>query len=285
MYRKTSHDELQNKYDALARDYQLYREKNETLKETKQRFYSLSNRTQDGIYTLNLSINKYVYTNPSFIKMFGHPCKDIVTTESVITKILPEDRFKLKERIKAALSHQTKGSEIEYRCVAHDGSIRWMHDRWVVLHDENGVSTAIEGIVRDITEMKDLIGSKDYLESILESCMDAIIVTNDKGVITLVNRGAELLFHKNRQDLLGIFIGDIMKNHSNQDADMYKIILAHAPASNYEIAALIPDGSVIPLLISSAFLIGAKNEVPGTISYIRNISTRKKAEKRKRHSG
>ena len=193
MSRKTSLDELQNKYDALAREYQLYKEKNEALKETKQKFYSLSNRTRDGIYTLNLSINKYVYTNPSFIKMFGHPCKDIVTTESVITKILPEDRFKLKERINAALSHQTKGGEIEYRCIARDGSIRWMHDRWIVLHDGNGLSTAIEGIVRDVTEIKDLIGSKAYLESILESCMDAIIVTNNKGVITLVNRGGRAI--------------------------------------------------------------------------------------------
>lgn len=280
MSQKTSHDELQNKYDVLAREYQLYKEKNEALKETKQRFYSLSNRTQDGIYTLNLSINKYVYTNPSFIKMFGHPCKDIVTTDSVITKILPEDRFKLKERIKAALSHQTKGSEIEYRYIAGDGSVRWMHDRWVVMRDGNGTPKAIEGIVRDVTEMKDLIGSKGYLESILESCIDAIIVTNDKGVITLVNRGAELLFHEKRQELIGRFISDIMKNHPNQDADMFEIILEHAPASNYEIEARIPDGSVVPLLISSSLFIDANNQVPGTISYIRNISTRKKTEKR-----
>jgi len=280
MCQKPSYDELQKKYDDLAREYQQYKEKNEALKETKQKFYSLTNRTADGIYTLNLSINKYVYTNPAFIKMFGHPCKDIVTTESVIAKILPEDRFKLKEKIKAASSNQTKGNEIEYRYISDDGSVRWMHDRWVVMRDANGLSTAIEGIVRDVTEMKDLIGSKGYLESILESCTDAIIVTNDRGLISRVNRGAELLFHEKRQELLGRFISDIMKNHANQDADMFEIILEHAPTSNYEIEARIPDGSIVPLLISSALFIDAKNQVPGTISYIRNISTRKKAEKR-----
>jgi PAS domain S-box-containing protein len=277
---KISYAELQNKLDSLERHHLLYKEKNEALKETKQKFYSLSNRTQDGIYTLNLSINKYVYTNPSFIKMFGHPCKDIVTTESVMEKILPEDRLKLNERIEASLSNEKEADEIEYRCIAHDGRIRWMHDRWVVLRDGNGNPTAIEGIVRDVTEMKDIIGLKDYLESILESCMDAIIVTNDKGVITLANRGAEPLFHVKRDDLVGSFISDIMKNHSSRDADMYEIILAHAPTSNYEIEARIPDGSVIPLLISSAFLIDAKNQVMGTISYVRDISTRKQAEKR-----
>ena len=270
---RTAYNDLQNKLASLERDHQLYKEKNEALKETKQRFYSLSNRTQDGIYTLNLSINKYVYTNPSFIKMFGHPCKDIVTTESVMEKILPEDRLKLKKRIETSLSDQKESDEIEYRCIAHDGRIRWMHDRWVVLRDDNGHSTAIEGIVRDVTEMKDIIG-------ILESCMDAIIVTNEKGVITLANRGAEPLFQVKREELVGSFIGDIVKDHSGEDTDMYEIILALAPTSNYEMEARIPNGSVIPLLFSSAFSIDAKNQVMGTISYIRDISTRKHAEKR-----
>lgn len=128
--------------------------------------------------------------------------------------------------------------------------------------------------------MKDIIGLKDYLESILESCMDAIIVTNDKGVITLANRGAELLFHIKREALVGSFIGDIVKNHSGGGTDMFEVILAQAPTSNYEMKTRIPNGSVVPLLFSSAFLIDAKNQVMGTISYIRDISTRKQAEER-----
>jgi PAS domain S-box-containing protein len=280
MHRTKSHEELQNKFNAIERECQRYKERNEVLKNARQRFYSLSNRTQDGIYALNFSVKKYVYTNPSFIKIFGHRCKDIVTAASVMEKILPEDRIKLKEKIEASLSNQTEGDEIEYRCISHDGSIRWMHDRWIVLRDGNGFCTSIEGIVRDVTEMKDIIGLKDYLEHILESCMDAIIVTNDKGIITMANRGAEPLFHAKRMDLVGSFIGDVMKYHSCQEVDVYKNILAHAPTSNYEMEACIPDGSVIPLLISSAFLTDAQNEAMGTISYIRDISSRKKTEER-----
>lgn len=280
MNRKLSRVELQNKLDKLEQDYRLYREKNEAIKQTKQRFYSLSNRTQDGIYTLNLSINKYVYTNPSFIKMFGHACKDIVTTDSVMGRIMPEDRCKLITKIETSLASHTEGGEIEYRSIAPDGSISWMHDRWVVLRDREGTSTAIEGIVRDITEMKAILGLKNYLERILESCMDAIIVTNDKGVITLANKGAEQLFQLNKIDLVGSFIGDIIKRDPLHDIDIYQHILAHAPTSNYEIKARMRNGSVIPMLISSSFLIDAKNQEMGTISYIRDISTRKMAEER-----
>ncbi|MGA2400080.1 MAG: PAS domain S-box protein [Syntrophobacteraceae bacterium] len=177
--------ELEALFKLLENEYKAYRERSEALRETKKRFYSLSNRTQDGIYTFSLSINKYVYTNPSFIKMFGYPCKDIVTTDSVMGKILPVDCSKLKQRIEDSLSGRKDGGEIEYRCIGHDGGIRWMHDRWVVLRDDGGIPTAIEGIVRDITDMKDIISLKDYLESILESCMDAIVVTRKASTTSL----------------------------------------------------------------------------------------------------
>ena len=278
MQEKTSYYELLKQHQILEIEYRKYRQKNEALKDTKKRFYSLYNRTQDGIYTLNLSINKYVYTNPSFIKTFGHPCKDVVTTESVMEKILPVDRIKLRQRIEAALTDQKESDELEYRCINHDGGIRWMHDRWVVLRDDNGSPTAIEGIVRDITEMKNITSLKDFLESILESCMDAIIVTNEKGLITLVNKGAESLFRIKRNNLVGKFIGDIIENDSSKDTSMYDLILEHAPTSNYELEANLTDGSTIPLLISSSFLKDGKNRMMGTISYIRDISIRKQAE-------
>lgn len=274
-----SYQELQDKFRFLEHEFQVYKRKNEAWKDAKKRFYNLSNRTQDGIYNFNLSIKKYVYTNPSFIKMFGHPCKDIVTTESAMERILPSDRQKLKKRIDASLLNQKEGDEIEYRCITHDGSIRWMHDRWVVLRDDNGVPIAIEGIVRDITEMKNIISIKDYLESLLESCMDAIIVTNEKGLITLVNKGAETLFNIKRNDLVGSFIGDIIGNEFSDGCNMYELIFKHAPASNYEFEAQLLDGSVIPLLISSAFLRDEKNQIIGTINYMRDISIRKQAEK------
>ena len=156
------------------------------------------------------------------------------------------------------------GDVIEYRCLADDEQVRWMQDRWVVLRDDQGVPTAIEGIVRDVTEMKNIIGLKDYLESILESCMDAIIVTNEVG--------AEKLLSTDRTDLVGDFPGNILKNDTDAGINLYEIILAHAPMSNYEVQARIPGGSLVPLLISSTFLNDANDQTMGTISYIRDIS-------------
>lgn len=275
-----SYQALQEKYRSLENEFQDYKKINEAWKETKKRFYSLSNRTQDGIYNFNLSIKKYVYTNPSFIKMFGHPCKDIATTDSVMERILPGDRQKLTKRIQASLLDQNEGDEMEYRCVANDGSIRWMHDRWLVIRNNNGSPTAIEGIIRDITELKNIIRVKDYLESLLESCMDAIIVTNEKGLITLANEGAEALFHIKRNELVGSFIGDIIGNGFSENRNMFELIIKHAPTSNYELEAQLLDGSVVPLLISSAFLQDEKNQFIGTISYMRDISIRKQTEER-----
>jgi len=210
--------------------------------------------------------------------MFGHPCKDIVTKHSVMERIHPEDRQKLQEEIKASLLDYRDGGEVEYRYFDASGNIRWAHDRWIVLRNDQGVPTAIEGIVRDITEMKNIISIKNYLESLLESCMDAIIVTDEKGRISFANRGAEELFRIKRKDLLGTFIGDITKNELNNSRSMYEIIVEHAPTSNYEFEAQLLDGRIIPLLVSSAFLKDEKGQIIGTINYMRDISTRKQDE-------
>ncbi|MEW6487819.1 MAG: PAS domain S-box protein [Thermodesulfobacteriota bacterium] len=250
------------------------------LQESRKRFYALSNRTQDGIYSFNLSINKYVYTNPAFIKIFGHPCKDIATTASVNDRIVSSDRQKLREKIVASLSDGREGDEMEYRCVDNDGNIRWMHDRWIVLRDGKGTPVAMEGIVRDVTEMKNVVSVKNFLESVLESCMDAIVVTNRDGYVTLVNRGAETLFGTNRDALVGSFIGNIIRSGPNAGHDIYQTILDRAPITNLEIEAYVADGSIVPLLISSAPLTDAENLMTGTISYMRDMTVRKQTEER-----
>ena len=258
--------------------FQSYKQMAEPWREARKRFYSLSNRTQDGIYNFNLSIHKYVYTNPSFIKMFGHPCKDIVTTDSAFERIHPEDRHKLQKKSEASILGQKEGDEAEYRCISSDGTIRWLHDRWIVLRNELGVPTAIEGIVRDVTDMKDIISIKDYLESLLNSCMDAIIVTNEKGGIGFANKGAEELFGLERSDIIGRFIGEIIQNDMDGLQNIYEFLMKNAPTSNYECEAKLLNGTTVPLLISSAFLRDEKGERIGIVSYMRDISVRKEAE-------
>ncbi len=279
MQDRYSYQQLYDRYVSLQREYKEYKERSEALKDAKKRFYSLSNHTQDGIYTFNLSIQKYVYTNPAFINMFGQPCKDIVTKDSAINRIPAKDRQKFRNKIGISLDKEG-GDEIEYRAIGSDGSIRWMHDRWRIIRYADGRPKAIEGIVRDITEMKNIIGIKDHLESIFESCMDAIVVTNAKGRVSQVNKSAETLFKILRKDFSGQFIGDIICNQLDGYEDIFELIYAHAPTSNYELEARLSNGLKIPLLISFSFLEDEHNKPIGTIIYMRDISARKQTERR-----
>lgn len=272
--------ELAERYLGLQREYNAYKEHNEALKTAKKRFYSLLNHTRDGIYTYHLGIQKYVYTNPAFIDMFGQPCKDIVTTDSAINRILPKDREKFRNKISPGSLQNSAGDGIEYRLIASDGSICWMHDRWVIIRDRAGQPRAIEGIVRDITEMKTIIGIKDHLVSIFESCMDAIVVTDAKGIVTQANKGAAALFHMPRKHFIGRFIGEIIRNQLDGYADIFQLIFSHAPTSNYELEAQLTNGRVIPLLVSFSFLEDEENKPIGTIIYMRDISARKETEER-----
>jgi len=51
--------------------------------------------------------------------------------------------------------------ELEYRLLKSDGTIKWLHDRWIAF-DEDG-SPVIEGFIRDITEEK--LAVEQFLDS------------------------------------------------------------------------------------------------------------------------
>src|SRR5579872_5192368 len=67
--------------------------------------------------------------------------------------VLPEDRLWVREAIQCAIE-DGRSFDLEYRIVHADGTTRWVWERGAGITDEAGKTTAIEGIVQDITQRK-----------------------------------------------------------------------------------------------------------------------------------
>lgn len=67
----------------------------------------------------------------------------------------PDDRDRIIAETEAALAAQ-RPVEYEYRVIAKDGSVRWMHDRGAFVQDENGRTVAWRGVMLDVTERRAL---------------------------------------------------------------------------------------------------------------------------------
>jgi PAS domain S-box-containing protein len=120
----------------------------EKLRQSVENYYSLFDRTLDGIYR-STHAGKFVDVNPAFVKMFGYSSKQ----EMLSVDIRKELYFSPEERGSDFLD--TGQEEVEaFRMRRKDGSEIWVEDHGHYIRDERGNVIYHEGILRDVTERK-----------------------------------------------------------------------------------------------------------------------------------
>ena len=132
----------------LARDITERKQADETLRESRERYLSLFNNMLDGIYR-STHDGKFVDINPAMVNMFGYSSRE----EMLQVDIRNELYFAPEERGSHILD--TGQEEVDsYRMRRKDGSEIWVEDHGHYVHDEQGRVIYHEGILRDITERR-----------------------------------------------------------------------------------------------------------------------------------
>lgn len=118
----------------------------------------------------------------------------------------------------------------------------------------------------------------NYLTTVLDSMNDAVLVTSTAGNITKINAAAQRLFGFNDAQLAGKPLQDLLvpvqhadPEHDQSITDLQESVIRTA------------SGQTIPVSISSSSLSATKTEFEGTIFVMRDITERKRAERRIRY--
>jgi PAS domain S-box-containing protein len=97
-----------------------------------------------------------IYASPQIQDLLGYSPEEWAERGSLSSDVLhPDDR----ERVRAAhaLTHATgEPLNIEYRLVARDGRIVWVHDEGRILTDPDGANPVLQGYLLDITARRDV---------------------------------------------------------------------------------------------------------------------------------
>jgi len=118
----------------------------------------------------------------------------------------------------------------------------------------------------------------DYLTTVLDSMNDAVLVTSTTGKITKINAAAQRLFGFSDDQLAGKPLQDLLVpvQHADPEHDQALMELQESVIRT-------ASGQTIPVSISSSSLSAAKAEFQGTIFVMRDITERKRAERRIRY--
>lgn len=124
------------------------RRADEALVESEARFKSLAESIQE-VFWLS-SGWKFMYVSPAYEQIWGKSCESLYRdSDSFLQSVHSEDR----DTVIAAFESRER-SQIEFRVIRPDGTLRWIGSRLFPMEGERGKAPDKAGIAEDITEKK-----------------------------------------------------------------------------------------------------------------------------------
>jgi PAS domain S-box-containing protein len=267
----------------VLRDISKYKEAEERLRLSDEKYRELINTTIDGVISVDSNM-EIILWNPGAEKLFGYTEREIMG-QSLLT-IVPERYRSVKEDGFAEFSENGTGlvvsKTMEIYGLRKDGSEFPL---------ELSVSTRVVGttyiataILRDITDRKQkektIRESEERYRQLVDLSPDAIGVTNSEGVFVFVNGAAvKLMAAKSSDDIVGKSIFSFV--HSDYHAGGMKLLARLTdkkigfPLTEIRLIRL--DGKVVDVEMA-ANPMTYKGEA-SVQAVVRDITERKKKEK------
>jgi PAS domain S-box-containing protein len=135
-----------------------------------------------------------IYVSPG-IESLGYTLEEwLAKPDSWVNIIYPEDREWVLRQTEESF-HQRKENDYEYRVIAKDGEIHWLHDRGKFVADQQGNALFWQGVLLDITrgkkaeeerenlirKLQEALAEVKTLSGLLPICASCKMIRDDKG--------------------------------------------------------------------------------------------------------
>ncbi len=157
-------------------------------------------------------------------------------------------------------------------------------DRRRLVMENRRYQQELESRVREATAVlervnAELLSTKEYLENLLNSSVDAIITVGPNRTITYANRGATDMLGYSNEEFVGILPEQFFSGGGDEIRHIRRILQREKMLQNYETELKHKNGSLIPINMSISYVSGPDGAVVSTLAICKDITMQKQLER------
>jgi PAS domain S-box-containing protein len=250
------------------RDVTERRHAEDAVRESEQRFRSLTEAAVDGVLIHDGGV--ILDANPSFCRMFGYELSELLGRNAIEVLVTPEKREMTRAKVRAgdAAVYETEafrkdGTRVIIEVSGRPATIRGRQVRVAAIHDITERKHAEEAIRE----------SEQRFRSLTEAAVDGVLI-HENGFILDANPSLCAMTGYALEELVGRNVLDFIVAPESRDLVIERI--RSGATEMYEMAGLRKDGSKVVVEISSR---GASYRGrPARVVAIHDITERKQVE-------
>lgn len=258
----------------------------ESLSESESRYRSLRAAVADYYYLVEVEsgrIRRKIH-GPNCAVVTGYSAEEYAADPLLwMAIVLDEDRTVIEQQIADVISDRQPPA-IEYRIRRKDGRVRWMSKTVVPYHDNEGTLIAYDGLLRDVTDRKqieqDLRQSEERFRLIFEDDFTGDYLAAPDGTILLCNQAfADIFGFSSRDEAIGSHLGNLFASPQSWP-QFIQLLRENKSLERHERAGRHSDGTIRHVIESVLGSFNAQGELIRIKGYVYDDTDSKMREAR-----
>jgi len=249
-----------------------------------QRYADFFESIDDGVIVMD-DEGGLLFANPRAKQLTGYNETDLAGAK--LASVVYEEDLDKAQRIREGLGRQEFPRNVDLRIRRKDGEVRIFSLTYSsVLHEEGAVLLTLRDVTAEREGVHELAQTKEFLEQLIDSSVDAIVSADMSGRIILFNRAAERVYGLPARAVLGTSVerlyppGMARKMMGLIRGDVHG---GRGRLENYRTDFLTSSGEAVPISLSAALITRGDRPI-GTVGIFTDLRERLRIEQRLEHA-
>jgi len=236
--------------------------------------YSVRCRNAPGWPVMSISPN---------IHQLGYSADELMEGSAPFAIIIhPEDMARVSSEVDAHIRSNADGWVQSYRVITATGKVRWLYNYITPLRNLDDEVTHLDGILVDITAMKEveeqLRTSERDLSLILNNLLDTYYRTDANGILTRISPSVEQLLGYRAEELIGLPLASLYMHPDERNQFVAKLNEAGGVVRSFESHLRHRNGRSVWVSSNSQYYRDENGAIAGVEGTTRDVTHVKQAE-------